>query len=459
MPSAHAIARHRTLTEQVERDPGSTAYGALAQWHRERGELSTARAVCEQGFGANPSWPAGALIYLEVLQQLGHVEEASEVFGRAIVHHPLSAELRLAWAAVLSHAGRPREAQRLAYEARDLGPVEGHYQQLATRLLALVPEDFPLSGLRPPEDLETATAPSTPTPEPATKRSKTAEIPTRLRNTEDHSPVLFPQPARPLWPWFVLTALVVAGLTAFVVSRLGGQQPSAPGPVESTAVVAPRPPAPKPAVVVPKPAVVAPALEKPKAVVVAKPKVVVATEPKVAVVAKPTEPTEPSAKRFPRGDPRRQLADARALTEAGKHRAAVELGHRALRRLQRRAFLRENELVALIALGRALSRGNAGALARSKDFLHEAARRPNAPVSAFLELGRTYRQLGDLSRAVWCFRRAAKDRLHAEAQLELGRTLWRRRAWRTQGRQALRRFLKLAPTHQAAEQVRQQLRR
>ena len=439
MPSAHAIARHRTLTEQVERDPGSTAYGALAQWHRERGELSTARAVCEQGFGANPSWSAGALIYLEVLQQLGHVEEASEVFGRAIVHHPLSAELRLAWAAVLSATGRFREAQRLAYEARDLGPVVGLYQELSTRLLALVPEDFPLSGLRPPQDLEAAT-PTTPTTEAKTKRSKTAEIPTRLRSTEDHSPVLLPQPARPLWPWFVLTALVVAGLTAFVVSRLSGQ-PSAP------AVAVPKPAVPKAAVVVPKPAV-----PKPEVVVPKRP-----SKTEVAVVAQPSEPSK--ARHFPPGDPRRQLADARALTEAGKHRAAVELGHRALRRLQRKTTLREDELVALIALGRALRGGNAGALARSKDFLHEAARRPNAPISAFLELGRTYRRLGDLSRAVWCFRRAAKDRHDAEAQLELGRTLWRRRAWRTQGRHALRRFLKLAPTHQAAEQVRQQLRR
>ncbi len=464
------------------------AFGALAREHLAKGELDAARQACLEGFAENPRWVEGALIYLEVLGKLGEVSSAREVYARAITYEPLSAELRLAFAAVLEHERYPREAQRLACEAADLPAPHPPYDALLARLKALTPVEHPIADLglstprskaaEPRQDRTTpqtlAPTPEEPQPPPTTrasrgKRSRTAELPKRL--SQGFEPVTTAAEAaraqrRPRWPVFVAIGALIAGLTAaLVLLWLAGTPPLADlGPTQPAINASAEPPRPRPAststtrlALTPRP-VSAPA---PRPALALAPKPAPALKPALEpVVVKPTTPTSrPESglttkpvftppRRFRRRDPRRLLSRAIEAAKAGKRHLAIHVGHLALARLRRRRALKRSTSRMLIELGRLLRRGPHGARARAKDFLHEVARRPNAPFEAFFELGRVYRSLGDRPRAVWCFRRATrKAPTRAEAYFELGRALWGRRSWRGMARRALRRFVKLAPEH------------
>ena len=95
-------AQLKQLTDQVARHPGSPAFAVLAEHHLAENDLQLALEVAQEGFGANPGYVRGAIVYLKILRRLRKVQKAGEAFRRAAAYQPHSANLRLQWALVLA---------------------------------------------------------------------------------------------------------------------------------------------------------------------------------------------------------------------------------------------------------------------------------------------------------------------------------------------------------------------
>lgn len=129
----------QNIEEIVEKDPGNIAYLDLANSYYQKGDMGAAMNIFSRGFRKNNSFTDGALGYLKFLADQRDMQEARHVYGRAIIHRPLSPELRLAWANVLVNCQAYEQAERLLKEARDLAPFMPPYDQLSEQIEVRLP--------------------------------------------------------------------------------------------------------------------------------------------------------------------------------------------------------------------------------------------------------------------------------------------------------------------------------
>ena len=122
------------LLAEVEVDAGHPAYARLTRRYWKAGDLERALEVAAAGFASNPTYEAGALIYLELLASEGTLESAADVFGQAAAELPQSGRLRLLWAEILAKAGRKDEALRRTREAVELSPQSNEARSLLAKL-------------------------------------------------------------------------------------------------------------------------------------------------------------------------------------------------------------------------------------------------------------------------------------------------------------------------------------
>jgi tetratricopeptide (TPR) repeat protein len=159
-------------------------------------------------------------------------------------------------------------------------------------------------------------------------------------------------------------------------------------------------------------------------------------------------------------DPELYEALSQVHARSGRPAKAITYGMRAADLFrERNRPLRACE--ALIALGRSLRAGDKRSVIKAEEILFEATKIPGAPARAYLELGLVHKKKDDLNRAAWCFRQAGRrDPQLAEAHLQLGLALSRKRKrhWRREAVQALRRFLKLRPKGEKADLAKARLK-